>query len=889
MLSETTPEHVRLEEDVRREKNWKRWGPYLAERQWGTVREDYSANGDAWNYLPHDHARSRAYRWGEDGLLGITDREGRLCFGLALWNERDSILKERFFGLSNPQGNHGEDPKEVWHYLDSTPTHSYMRALYKYPQAEFPYQRLIDENARRSKLEHEFELQDTGIFNEGRYFDVVAEYAKAAPDDLLIRLTLANRGPEPARLHVLPTVWFRNTWVWGCAHEGSTLKPRMSLLDDHLLTAQHDTLRAFRFAIDTVAPWLFTENETNNQRIFGSPNLSPYVKDAFHEAVVHRRQEAVNPKECGTKAAPHYTLEIPAGGQVTLRFRLAIATGMPAKPFDDFEEIFSARRAECDAFFETKFAPALTAEAKNVARQAYASLLWSKQFYNYAVKDWLAGDPNFPKPPAQRARGRNRDWEHLFNADVISMPDKWEYPWYAAWDLAFHMIPMARIDPDFAKQQLLLFLREWYMHPSGAIPAYEWNFGDVNPPVHAWACWRVYKISGKPGARDTLFLERVFQKLLINFTWWVNRKDVQGKHIFSGGFLGLDNIGIFDRSRPLPNGQSLAQADGTAWMAFYCGTMLSIALELARTRPAYEDVASKFLEHFVEIVDAMNDVGDGGLWDEADGFYYDQLLIEGRQEVPLRVRSMVGLLPIFAVEVLDQEVIDGLPGFKKRLKWFVKNRFDLAKNISYMHRRSLAGSHVMRLLAIPSRDRLVRVLKYMLDEKEFLSPFGIRSLSRAYLDAPYQLNVDGTNYCINYEPAESESGMFGGNSNWRGPIWMPMNYLIIEALERYHHYWGDELQVEFPTGSGQLMNLRQVAHEIARRITVLFLPDEKGVRPCFGADPRYAADPHWKDLTLFHEHFCGESGRGLGANHQTGWTALITRCLNMVARGDEEV
>jgi Glycosyl hydrolase family 63 C-terminal domain len=888
MSAETTPEQLRLEEDARREKNWKRWGPYLAERQWGTVREDYSANGDAWNYLPHDHARSRAYRWGDDGLLGITDRQGRLCFALALWNERDSILKERFFGLSNPQGNHGEDPKEVWHYLDSTPTHSYMRALYKYPQAEFPYQRLIDENARRSKMEREFELEDTGIFNEGRYFDVIVEYAKAAPDDVLIRVILANRGPETARLHVLPTIWFRNTWTWGSTHEGGALKPRMSLLDDHLLTVQHETLRTFRLAIDTMAPWLFTENETNNQRIFGSPNLSPYVKDAFHEAVVHGRMEAVNPKEIGTKAAPHYTLEIPSGGEVTLRFRLAIANGMPAKPFDDFEQVFAARRSECDAFFQTKFPPALTAEAKNVARQAYAGLLWTKQFYHYVVKDWLTGDPNSPKPPAQRLRGRNRDWEHLFNADVISMPDKWEYPWYAAWDLAFHMIPMARIDPDFAKQQLLLFLREWYMHPSGAIPAYEWNFGDVNPPVHAWACWRVYKISGKAGARDTLFLERVFQKLIINFTWWVNRKDVQGKHIFSGGFLGLDNIGIFDRSRPLPNGQSLAQADGTAWMAFYCGTMLSIALELARTRPAYEDVASKFLEHFVEIVDAMNAVGDGGLWDDTDGFYYDQLLIEGRQELPLRVRSIVGLLPIFAVEVLDQEVIDGLPGFKKRLKWFVKNRFDLAQNISYMQRRSPAGSHVMRLLAIPSRDRLVRVLRYMLDEKEFLSPFGIRSLSRAYLNAPYKLNVDGTNYCIDYEPAESQSGMFGGNSNWRGPIWMPMNYLIIEALERYHHYWGDELQIEFPTGSGQLMNLAQVAHEIARRITVLFLPDEKGNRPCFGGDPRYATDPHWKDLALFHEHFCAETGRGLGANHQTGWTSLITRCLNMVARSEEE-
>ena len=887
MPSETTPEHLRLDEDERREKNWKRWGPYLSDRQWGTVREDYSKSGDAWNSFPHDHARSRAYRWGEDGLLGITDREGRLCFSVALWNGRDPILKERFFGLSNPQGNHGEDQKEVWHYLDSTPTHSYMRALYKYPHAEYPYQRLIDENAGRSKLEREFELEDTGVFNDGRYFDVIVEYAKAAPDDVLIRLTLANRGPEAARLHALPTLWFRNMWVWGCTHEGCSLKPRISMLDEHLLTAQHETLRTFRFAVDTVAPWLFTENETNNVRLYGTPNLSPYVKDAFHEAVVHGRQEAVNPNAYGTKAAPHYVLDIPAGGEVSLRFRLAAASLMPAKPFDDFDQIFAARRAESDSFYETKFAPALSAESRNVARQAYAGLLWTKQFYNYVVKEWLAGDPNLPAPPPERLRGRNRDWQHLFNSDVISMPDKWEYPWYAAWDLAFHMIPMARIDPAFAKQQLLLFLREWYMHPSGAIPAYEWNFGDVNPPVHAWACWRVYKISGKPGARDTTFLERTFQKLLINFTWWVNRKDVQGRHVFSGGFLGLDNIGLFDRSKPLPSGQSLAQADGTAWMAFYCGTMLSMALELARTRPAYEDVASKFLEHFVEIVDAMNDVGDGGLWDDADGFYYDQLLIEGKQPVPLRVRSMVGLLPLFAVEVLDQEVIDGLPGFKKRLKWFVKNRYDLAQHISYMQRRSPSGSCVMRLLAIPSRDRLVRVLKYLLDEKEFLSPNGIRSLSRAYKDAPYHLELDGTNYCIDYEPAESRSGMFGGNSNWRGPIWMPVNYLLIEALERYHHYWGDELQVEFPTGSGTLMNLGQVAHEIARRITTIFLPDEKGFRPCYGGDARYASDPHWKDLALFNEHFCGETGRGLGATHQTGWTALITRCLNMAAREEE--
>ncbi|MEO7319955.1 MAG: glucosidase, partial [Chthoniobacteraceae bacterium] len=682
-----TPEHLRLEEDARRAKNWKRWGPYLSERQWGTVREDYSANGDAWNNLTFDDARSRAYRWGEDGLLGICDRECRLCFAVALWNGRDPILKERLFGLANEEGNHGEDPKEVWHYLDSTPTHSYLRALYKYPQAEFPYAQLREESARRTRLEREFELEDTGVFAESRYFDVIAEYAKADQNDVLIRLTLANRGPDAATLHVLPTVWFRNTWTWGCTHEGCALKPRISKLDEHLLTLQHETLRVFRFAAETAAPWLFTDNETNNERLFGVANSSPFVKDAFHEVVVQGCTAAVNPDCFGTKAAPHYVLQIPAGSEVVLRCRLASANDWPAKPFADFEEIFATRRVEADAFYETKYARALSPVQRNVVRQAYAGLLWSKQFYHYVVKDWLAGDPNFPAPPPERRRGRNHDWGHLFNADIISMPDKWEYPWYAAWDLAFHMIPMARVDPDFAKQQLLLFLREWYMHPSGAMPAYEWNLRDVNPPVHAWACWRVYKISGPPGQRDTLFLERAFQKLLINFTWWVNRKDVQGKNLFAGGFLGLDNIGLFDRSKPLPSGQSLAQADGTAWMAFYCGTMLSIALELARTSPAYEDIASKFLEHTVEIVDAMNDVGAGGLWDEKDGFYYDQLLIEGRDEVPLRVRSLVGLLPLFAVEILEQETINRLPGFKKRLKWFVKNRYDLAQNISYRKRR----------------------------------------------------------------------------------------------------------------------------------------------------------------------------------------------------------
>ena len=882
MAAHATAEHQRLAEDALREKNWKRWGPYLSDRQWGTVREDYSASGDAWNSFSHDHARSRAYRWGEDGLLGFSDRQCRLCWAVALWNGRDPFLKERLFGLTNPQGNHGEDVKEAWYYLDSTPTHSYWRGLYKYPQQAFPYQQLIGENGRRTRQDREFEIHDTGIFDQQQYFDVFVEVAKVEPDDMLIRITIENRASSAATVHVLPTLWFRNTWSWGPVYGAVRQKPEMLLVDPKTIRALHQTLGEFVYELEREAPVLFTENETNTERLFGAPKLSGVVKDGFHDYVVHGREECVR-EDRGTKATPHYVVDVPARGSVILRMRLR--SGAPGgNSFVGFDEMISQRRREADEFYATKIAPTLNADQQRVVRQAYAGLLSSKQYYGYIVEEWLQGDPAQPAPPPGHARTRNADWRHLFAGDVISMPDKWEYPWFAAWDLAFHMIPMARVDPDFAKEQLLLFLREWYLHPNGQLAAYEWNFGDVNPPVHAWACWRVYKIAALPGERDALFLERAFQKLLLNFTWWVNRKDVEGRHIFSGGFLGLDNIGLFDRSRPLPGGRSLAQADGTAWMAFYCSTMLSMALELAKTKPAYEDIASKFFEHFVQIVDAMNGVGGCGLWNEEDGFYYDQLHVNGRDPLALRVRSMVGLIPLFAVEVLEQTTIEQLPGFNKRLQWFMKNRPELAENVSRVEHCGPAGAQLFRLLAIPSRERLARVLRYVLDEGEFLSPFGVRSLSKHYAENKYELQLDGEKHCIDYEPAESRSGMFGGNSNWRGPIWFPVNYLLIEALERYHHFYGDALQVEFPTGSGRMLNLAQVAQELAKRLSKIFTLDEHGRRPCFGDNFRYATDPYWRDHLLFHEYFHADIGCGLGANHQTGWTALITRCLGIVGK-----
>jgi hypothetical protein len=875
-----TAEEIRLAEDRARTHQWKRWGPYLSERQWATVREDYSPHGNCWDYFPHDHARSRAYRWGEDGLLGFTDRQCRLCFALALWNGRDPILKERLFGLTGPEGNHGEDCKECYYYLDSTPTHSYAKALYKYPQAEFPYARLVRENRERGLAGPELELADTGVFDEHRYFDVFAEYAKATPEDTCIQVTIANRGPEAATIHVLPTLWFRNTWSWDSTN-GASERPLLQLHRSGVVRAEHGSLGRYFFAWEGDAEALFTENESNAQRLWNQPNATPFVKDAFHCCVVEGKAEVVNPSPIGTKCAPHFVLTLAAGETRTLKLRLVRESEAPTQFFGHaFDRIVAERKREADEFYDHVSRPDIAEEAKRVARQGYAGLLWSKQFYHYIIDGWLKGDATQPQPPAERLGGRNREWSHLHSQDIISMPDKWEYPWFAAWDLAFHMIPMAQVDPDFAKHQLQLFLREWYMHPNGQIPAYEFAFGDVNPPVHAWAAWRVYKISGQRGARDREFLEGVFQKLLLNFTWWVNRKDAEGNNLFQGGFLGLDNIGVFDRSKPLPTGGFLQQADGTAWMAFYCLTMLAMALELAQENPVYEDMASKFFEHFVGIADSINHLGGNGLWDEADGFYYDQLKLDG-QMIPLRTRSLVGLMPLIAVEVLEQEQIDRLPGFAKRMKWFLEHRPDLARSITFA---SPCPHHEHRILAIPSRERLERTLRYMLDETEFLSPYGLRSVSRVHREHPYVFRVGGDEHRVDYTPGEGNTYLFGGNSNWRGPIWFPINYLLIEALERYHHFYGDALRVECPTGSGTMLSLKQVAQELSRRHARLFLPDASGARPCHGADTRYAGDPHWNELALFYEYFHADTGRGCGASHQTGWTALATRCLESIKR-----
>ena len=900
--SKDNKEAHRLRESASRAQNWQRWGPYLAERQWGTVREDYSEHGDAWSYFPHDASRSRAYRWGEDGLLGICDRECRLCFALALWNGNDAILKERLFGLTGPEGNHGEDVKECYYYLDSTPTHSYMKALYKYPQREFPYARLLEENRRRGKQDLEFELVDTGAFDDNRYFDVLAEYAKASPDDLLIRITISNRGPEASTVHVLPTLWFRNSWSWGCEHEGCEVKPRLEAAGPKCVIANHRSLGSFRCEIDdaglsTPPKLLFTENETNAKRAFGFDDGSRFGKDAFHDYVIRGDLDSVNPREVGTKAAFHTVVTIPAGGETVIRLRLTAADEVSKSPFDSsFDVLFTDRIREADEFYAGCIPASRTdaAEDRNVARQAYAGLLWSKQFYHYVVKDWLTGDPDQPVPPKARQFGRNHDWPHLFNRDVISMPDKWEYPWYAAWDLAFHMIPMATIDPEFAKRQLELFLREWYLHPNGQVPAYEWDFSDVNPPVHAWACWRVYKMTAPQGERDIPFLKRVFTKLLLNFTWWVNRKDIAGNHLFAGGFLGLDNIGVFDRSKPLPGGGVLEQADGTAWMAFYASTMLAISLELAQHDSTYEDIASKFFEHFIHIADAMNTLGGMGLWDEADGFYYDQLRVD-QTIVPLQIRSIVGIIPLFACEVLEERVIRRLPGFRKRMEWFIAHRPDLARQIAYCESTREGPNEAddqsggpRRLLAIPSRDRLIRMLRYVLDESEFLSDYGVRALSQFHRDHPFTLSMDGQEHQVAYTPGESTSNLFGGNSNWRGPIWFPVNYLLVEALERYHHFYGDHVKVECPTGSGQWMNLLEASQELRRRLAKIFLPDADGQRPCHNGDPRYAADPSWRGQPLFYEYFHGDSGRGIGASHQTGWTALIATILRDLNSGPSQ-
>jgi hypothetical protein len=895
-LEIATAELVRLEQEEARADgaNWRRWGTYLPERQWGTVREDYSHDGTPWTSFPHDHARSRAYRWGEDGILGFCDRQCRLCFSIALWNGRDPILKERFFGVNGHEGNHGEDVKEEYFYLDATPTASYAKALYKYPQQEYPYSRLVNENQHRSRQLPELELADTGIFDRNRCFDVFVEYAKASPDDILIRLRIVNLGPALSQLYVLPTLWFRNTWTWGCTHEGCWPKPRLYLEDNERVITEHLTLGRYEFTADNgpdgrPPQWLFTENESHPKYLSKPELAGRYYKDAFHEYLIGRRTDAVNPQHRGTKTAAVYRLALRSGESAVISLRLRAADGAAAEKLfgPAFHQLFEQRIAETDAFYQRKIPATLPAEVKPILRQAYAGLLWTRQFYHYVVEDWLDGDPNLAPVANSRRKIRNSDWPHLFNRDIISMPDKWEYPWYAAWDLAFHMVPMADVDNRFARDQLLLFLREWYMHPNGQIPAYEWNFSDVNPPVHAWACWRVYKNTGPPGRRDRLFLARSFQKLLLNFTWWVNRKDLLGKHIFSGGFLGLDNIGVFDRSRPLPTGGHLHQADATAWMGFFCARMLTMALELASENPAYADMASKFFEHYIEIADAMNSLSDIGLWDDRDGFYYDHLYNEG-QHIPLRVRSMVGIIPLFTAIILSDVVLNKLPGFRRRMEWFLEHRSERVKNLTFMQISRDADetrpARALRLLAIPSRERMERMLKYILDENEFLSPWGIRSLSRIHLQQPFVLNVNGQEHRVSYVPGDSDSGMFGGNSNWRGPVWFPMNYLLIEALERYDEFYGEDFKVECPTGSGCLMTLGQVAEELMRRQVSVFMPGADGHRPCHGGDARYRDDPAWNELLLFHEYFHGESGRGLGASHQTGWTALVAKLIQKLHR-----
>ncbi|MFT4175127.1 MAG: glucosidase [Luteolibacter sp.] len=878
-----TPEQARLTEAATREKNWRRWGPYLSERQWGTVREDYSDHGNSWAAFPHDHSRRRAYRWGEDGLMGWCDRQCRLCFAPALWNGKDTILKERLFGLGGNEGNHGEDVKECYYYLDSTPTHSYTKGLYKYPQGAFPYTQIRVENQRLGRTGPELELADMGMFEEGRYFDVLQEVCKRSPDDILWRLTITNRGPDAAPIHVLPTVWFRNIWSWGKDREKPLHKPEIEL-NGNSLVITHETLGKFRFYADCpsqrkAAPWLFTENETNLRSVYGTDDPNLYVKDAFHRYLTKGEKTAVSPEPRGTKAAIHYQFTVPAGKSIVIRCRLhAEQETNGCKGMDRFDETFATRIAESDAFYDEIIPHNISPEERMICRQGYAGLLWSKQFFYYCVADWLKGDSNAPTPPESRKFGRNSDWGHFFARDILSMPDKWEYPWFAAWDSAFHMIPFAAIDPEFAKHQLLLLLREWYMHPNGQLPAYEWNFSDVNPPVHAWAVWRVYKITSPKGDRDLLFLERAFQKLLLNFTWWVNRKDVEGRHVFGGGFLGLDNIGVFDRSHALPGGGYLHQADGTAWMASYCLTMLSIALELALEKPAYEDIASKFFEHFVNISDAINTIGGNGLWDSEDGFYYDQLIIDHQEPIPLRIRSLVGLLPMCAVTVLKQKTIDALPGFRKRMDWFLVNRPDLLKYVTF--RRVPDSKNPGRcLLAIPTESRLRRSLSRMLDPNEFLSDYGIRSLSKAHLEKPFVFEHGGQRHEVPYTPGEATTDMFGGNSNWRGPIWFPTNFLIIEALERYYYFYGDSFTIEYPTGSGKTATLREIAIDLCDRLISLFLPNEDGYRPCFGDATRYADEPDWQNLLLFHEYFHGETGEGLGASHQTGWTSLVVRLV----------
>jgi hypothetical protein len=869
-------EQTRLEEACHRIAHWRRWGPYLSERQWGTVREDYSPGGTAWQYFPFDHANSRAYRWGEDGLLGISDNHQRLCLSIALWNGGDPILKERLFGLSNPEGNHGEDVKECYSYLDNTPTHSYMKALYKYPQAPFPYLRLIEENRRRGRDAPEFELIDTGIFNGDRYFDVFVEYAKARPDDILVRITVVNRGPEPAPIHLLPTIWFRNTWAW----RANSAKPSLRRVSSSgAIAAEHGSLGRFWLVFTDSAEVWFTENETNTEKLFGSPNASPYVKDGFNNYLIHGESGAINRNQCGTKAAIYQVRTLSAGEAWEVALRLSNRPPAPDCLDAEFISIFERRIREAEEFYSAFRPDSMSEDTRNVQRQAFAGMLWNKQFYNYVVRDWLHGDPSQPKPPSERAYGRNRGWNHFYSDDILSMPDKWEYPWFAAWDLAFHCIPLSMIDPDFAKRQLQLLTREWYMHPNGQLPAYEWSFDDINPPVHAWAAWRVYKIEKKMhGNADRSFLERVFQKLLLNFTWWVNREDTEGKNVFQGGFLGLDNIGVFDRSKPLPTGGYLEQSDATSWMAMYCLNLLEIALELAQYNRAYEDIASKFFEHFLYIAHAMNHMGgeEGSLWDSEDGFFYDILHLPDGRTMPIRIRSLVGLIPICAIQTLEDSLLFKLPDFAKRMNWFIEHRPDLSKTVTLNGQR---GACERRILSVVTPEQLRTILRRMLDENEFLSPWGIRSLSRFHQDNPYTIYTNGIRHCVRYEPAESKEPMFGGNSNWRGPLWMPLNFLIIESLQKFHHFLGDDYKIECPTGSGRMLTLWEVSLELSRRLTSVFLKDDEGRRPLFSSNGKQQLDPQWKDYLIFPEYFNGDTGAGLGASHQTGWTGLIAKML----------
>jgi len=876
-------EHERLLQDKTHEIYWKRWGPYLSERAWGTVREDYSSNGDAWGYFTHDQARSRAYRWSEDGIAGLCDRHQLICFAVAMWNGRDPIIKERLFGLSGPQGNHGEDVKECYFYLDNTPTHTYMKALYKYPQQEFPYQRLVEENGRRTRLDPEFELTDTGIFDDNRYFDVFIEYAKASSEEILIRLTAWNRGPEDARLHLLPTIWFRNTWSWAKSGENEYHKPKLERIADiHALPVMriyHPQYGEHWLYCEGSPQLLFTDNESNLRRLFGVPNLGFYQKDAINDFIIKGHRYRLNPEQTGTKASIYYDLEIPAGQSAIVKLKFTQRFDGTADHFGPaFEDVFRERIYDADDFYRDIIPQSLSPDGRRVMRQALAGMLWSKQFYNYDVRTWLSGDSGQPPPPRERLHGRNADWDHFYADDLISMPDKWEYPWFAAWDLAFHCIALALLDWDYAKYQLTLLCREWYMHPNGQLPAYEWNFSDVNPPVHAWAAHRVYQIERRmTGKGDFAFLERIFHKLLINFTWWVNRKDTAGNNIFQGGFLGLDNIGAFDRSEMLPADVYMEQSDGTSWMAGYSLSMLMIALDLAIQDPVYEDTAIKFWEHFLFIVQAMNRNIDGaGIWHEEDGFYYDVLRVSDGPHIPMRIRSLVGLVPLFAVQTLEPGLMQRLPNFAHRIQWYIDNRPDLTENIACFQAE---GVKERQLLAIVDEKRLRRILKVMLDEKEFLSPFGIRSLSQYHRDAPFRLNIAGREHVVDYEPGESSSGLFGGNSNWRGPVWLPMNFLIIESLQRYHHYYGEKVKVECPTGSGKRMTLGQVAEELSHRLTRLFVAGKDGHRPLHGRNVLFQTDPHWKDLALFYEYFHGDTGAGLGASHQTGWTGLIAKLM----------